>query len=741
MEKTVSTPPATAGVSYLLDTIKALEKRTSCLLEMSRFVREIHDFHDLLGHLLAKSAELVGADAGVIALADAVSGEFKFVNVHYAALPALEAGKKEKRLGEIRLKLTDGIIGQVHASGEPKIVNDLGAAPDVRKDIAASVEYDVRNLMAVPLRVDEDKLGALEFVNKTPEGPFNAVDLDLASAMASQIALVVEAHRLRESSGAPKESLAALEGKLKETAAERDAAKKELDRLNEKMEKVDSLQRGLDTAQAAAKKAEEANTTLQASEQDLKKSAEEALAKAKKAEEDNTVLKAALENSRGQEKVWKEEKLSLAAVTREETGRRAAAEQALKDARDAAAQAEEKLKNLTHDMETAFRLNEKMQKKADEAERALAEKERSAVKPQAHQAALMRAFSAVSSNQPTEVVLEILLTVIAELLEAEAASLLLTDEDTGRLYFAAATGQRKDPLKKVLLNEGEGIAGWVAKNGRVLNIPDVARDPRFSDQADKSSDFQTRSILAVPLFSESQLIGVAEAVNKKHDGKFSDEDAQTLIAMSMYGAMVIRKSQIYWDMNELFTSTVRSLADAMETRSAAGKGRAERVRRLCLAMAEEMSIPTAQHRDLEIAALLHDVGKVIMPLEILNKPEGLTEDEAHLIIRAPVVAAEILSTAKPLKNVVPMVRHVHERWDGQGHPDKLKEEGIPLGSRVIAVATTYEAMTADRPYRRRLPDEVAVKEVLTLRSAQFDPAAVDALIRLFRKGKLKDLFK
>jgi HD-GYP domain-containing protein (c-di-GMP phosphodiesterase class II) len=314
------------------------------------------------------------------------------------------------------------------------------------------------------------------------------------------------------------------------------------------------------------------------------------------------------------------------------------------------------------------------------------------------------------------------------------------DHETNRLYFAAATGQKKDPLKRIFLNEGEGIAGWVAKNGRVLNIPDVALDSRFSDQADKSADFKTRSILAAPLFSDSRLIGVAEAVNKK-EGGFSDEDSEMLISLSLYGAMVIRKAQIYGDMNDLFLSTVRALADAMETKGTGGKGRAERVRRLALALADEMGLPAAGLRDLELAAILHDVGKISVPEKVLRKPEGLTEEESRLLARTPIVGAEILSFAPPLKNVVPLVRHVHERWDGTGHPDKLKGEAIPAGSRVIAVASTFEAMTADRPYRRRLPEEVALKEIESLRAVHLDPAAVDALIRLYRKGRLKDLFR
>jgi HD-GYP domain-containing protein (c-di-GMP phosphodiesterase class II) len=158
-------------------------------------------------------------------------------------------------------------------------------------------------------------------------------------------------------------------------------------------------------------------------------------------------------------------------------------------------------------------------------------------------------------------------------------------------------------------------------------------------------------------------------------------------------------------------------------------------------LAAEMNLPSKQERDVELASILCDVGKIVVPEDVLQKTDELTEEEVRLIARTPVVAAEILAPAKALKNVVPLVRHVHERWDGEGYPDRLKGDAIPLGSRIIAVASVYEAMTADRPHHRRLPEELAIKEVQTLRDARLDPAAVDALVRLYRKGRLKDLFK
>jgi hypothetical protein len=142
LEKGIVSP---LSADLFLDTIKSLERRAAGLLEMARFVREPGDFHEVLGKLLAKASDLVGADAGVIALADKPTAMFKFVNVHYASLPALEAEQKEKMLQLIRLKLSDGIIGQVFASGEPQILSDLSHQSVFRKDVADTVNYEIQN--------------------------------------------------------------------------------------------------------------------------------------------------------------------------------------------------------------------------------------------------------------------------------------------------------------------------------------------------------------------------------------------------------------------------------------------------------------------------------------------------------------------------------------------------------------------------------------------------------------------
>jgi HD-GYP domain-containing protein (c-di-GMP phosphodiesterase class II) len=545
---------------YLFSAIKSLEHRASALQQVAEFVRALDDIDKVLDKLLQKVMELAGADAGVIALANPQTSEFQFISARWASAPPLEAAEREKMLKAIRVNLADGVIGKAFSTGEPQLVQNVAESSQFRKDIADAVKYQIRNLVAVPLTVDQKRLGVLELLNKMPAGAsFSNEDLALVSALSNQIALVLEAHRLRQESS----------GQLTQ--------------------------------------------------------------------------------------------MSL----------------------------------------------------------------------------LLKSLEIVNSSLSLDVVLDNLMSMGMQLINAEAASILLMDDELGQLYFAAATGVKKEEMKRIYLKKSEGIAGWVADKGEVLLIPDVEKDPRFSKKADKTSGFVTKSILAVPLKTEGRLIGVAEAINKKGGGEFTEADSQMLMTLSSYGAMAIQKAQLYRDVNETFLGTLRALADSIEAKDANTRGRSERVRRLSLALAEEMKMTEKETKDLEMAALLHDVGKIAVPDHILNKKDNLTDDEYKVLMRVPVVGAEILTPIKQLRGAVPMIRHANERWDGKGYPDRLAGPNIPAGSRILAVANTFDAMTTDQPYRKGLPDDVALKEMASHAGVQFDPACVEAFIRSYRKGRFK----
>ncbi len=161
-------------------------------------------------------------------------------------------------------------------------------------------------------------------------------------------------------------------------------------------------------------------------------------------------------------------------------------------------------------------------------------------------------------------------------------------------------------------------------------------------------------------------------------------------------------------------------------------GHSERVTRYAVALARGLGLDAEETKKIKLAAFLHDVGKVEIPASLLNKSGLLDPEEREALKRHPLVGAEIVGQIKALEDVVPVVRHHHERWDGKGYPAGLAGEEIPLGARIIALADAFDAMTSDRPYRRAKSSSEALAEIEREAGRQFDPRLAGIFLHLFR---------
>jgi len=186
----------------------------------------------------------------------------------------------------------------------------------------------------------------------------------------------------------------------------------------------------------------------------------------------------------------------------------------------------------------------------------------------------------------------------------------------------------------------------------------------------------------------------------------------------------MRTSDLVDQQKSLFLSTVKSLASAIDAKDGYTSHHSTRVTEFTVKIAKKMGISGKELGDLELAALLHDVGKIAVPESVLNKPGKLTDEEFKLIKDHPVRGESILSPVVELKEIARIVRSHHERYDGTGYPDKLKGRVIPLGSRIMAIADTYDSITSERPYRRPASHRFAVKEIIGCSGTQFDPEVV-----------------
>jgi HD-GYP domain-containing protein (c-di-GMP phosphodiesterase class II) len=189
-------------------------------------------------------------------------------------------------------------------------------------------------------------------------------------------------------------------------------------------------------------------------------------------------------------------------------------------------------------------------------------------------------------------------------------------------------------------------------------------------------------------------------------------------------------------LEELFLASVQSLADALEVKDPYTRGHSERVSHYCGVLAREMGLSGELLRRIELGGHVHDIGKIGVREDVLNKPAKLTKEEYQHIMTHPMVGWKILA---PLLGEMPealnIVRSHHERFDGRGIPDGLAGTDIPLEARIAAAADCFDAMTSDRTYRPGLSMEEAIAEIARCSGAQFDPCVVDAMMSAVDSGR------
>ena len=196
-----------------------------------------------------------------------------------------------------------------------------------------------------------------------------------------------------------------------------------------------------------------------------------------------------------------------------------------------------------------------------------------------------------------------------------------------------------------------------------------------------------------------------------------------------------RASDLVERQHSLYLSTVKSLASAIDAKDEYTRHHSTRVTEFTLKIAKSMKFSGRELEDLELAALLHDIGKIAVPERILNKPGKLTDEEFASIKEHPVRGQIILEPVKELNEVGKVVRSHHEKYDGTGYPDGLKGTEIPLGSRIMGIADAFDSITSDRPYRSATSHRRAVKEIIRCSGTQFDPEIVEHFLEVYQTFK------
>jgi putative nucleotidyltransferase with HDIG domain len=263
-------------------------------------------------------------------------------------------------------------------------------------------------------------------------------------------------------------------------------------------------------------------------------------------------------------------------------------------------------------------------------------------------------------------------------------------------------------------------------------------------RADPTSDYdasesmvvqQIQSIMCVPMKDEQGALGVIYVDNVVGSRQFTKRDLKVLTAIGNQAGIAIRRAQLARQVESLFRDAMRTIITMVEVKDEYTYGHSERVTAVAMRLAE-LTEQAPDMRDVEISGLLHDVGKLAVRLDILRKPDSLTDSEYLAVQEHPVTGAAVLSNVDNAETIAAAIRHHHERWDGSGYPDGLAGENIPLLARILAIADAFDSMASERPYKKMLPQDEILGELAKGAGTQFDPKLVGLFVDALRDDEV-----
>jgi PAS domain S-box-containing protein len=346
----------------------------------------------------------------------------------------------------------------------------------------------------------------------------------------------------------------------------------------------------------------------------------------------------------------------------------------------------------------------------------------------------------ISGSFDIGLILNILLDQVTKQLGVHAAEILIFNPVTQTFRYSAGQGFRTLALQHTNLRLGDGYAGRVVRERQAITIQDLAKNP---GELRKSSNFSSEGFVTyvgVPLIAKGQVKGVLE-IFQREELVFDQEQETFLEMLANQAAIAIDSGQMVENLQasnvELMTAydeTIEGWSRALDLRDEETEGHTQRVAEMTLHLANQMSFSKKELVNIRWGALLHDIGKIGVPDDILRKPGPLTEEEWVKMRRHPQFAYDMLASIAHLRPALDIPYCHHEKWDGTGYPRGLKGEQIPLSARLFAVVDIWDALTSDRPYRKAWSEEKALSYIRVQAGLHFDPRIVDLFLGMLSEN-------
>lgn len=344
---------------------------------------------------------------------------------------------------------------------------------------------------------------------------------------------------------------------------------------------------------------------------------------------------------------------------------------------------------------------------------------------------LFEVTKAMTSTRELDDLYNLVLDTALQEAGAERGSLMSLNESMQELQIVAARGLPPEVILTARPKVGEGIAGLVAETKEPLIITDGhVDDPRLIPFLRHQGNL---SAICFPLLSEGKVVGVLNLNRSSPNQSFNQSDRDLLSILCGQAASAIVSGKDKESLRRSYMSTIQVLAKAIMARDPYTRDHSDNVSLFATRLAEEVGLPSEEVEAVQIAAVVHDIGKIGISESILLKAGKLTDKEYEEMKRHPEIGAHILEDAELPWNIIPIVYHHQEKWDGTGYPDGRKGEDIPIGARIISVCDTFQAIISDRAYRKGLPEERALEILHEVSGTQLDGTIVEMFTRIYHE--------
>ena len=349
---------------------------------------------------------------------------------------------------------------------------------------------------------------------------------------------------------------------------------------------------------------------------------------------------------------------------------------------------------------------------------------------------LQRLSETTASLLDLDMLTTVVLREVMQELHINRAALMINETEGNNFQVIAELGE--EPKILTGFRNSHPIIKWISQNNKSLTKKELVLNPIFKslwiNERKELDKFQAE--LFIPLNTKGEFVGLLIVGSKRSLQPYTQDDQRILSTLANQTAVAFENARLYEELEETFIQTMSALANAIDIRDTYTSSHSQRIAKWAAATARYLGFGPEEVRTIYWGGLLHDIGKIGIPDEILRKPTKLNQLEWEIIKQHTIMGAGLIAPIRKISKVAPIIEYSHERYDGRGYPHGLYGDKIPIGARIISVVDSFSAMRDDRPYKKPFSIEQAIDELKRNSGSMYDPKIVDAFLYILETNQI-----